>query len=67
MWILSVCCALPSAGDQRTAQTKGGIVKGIRELSIMMASAGMVATLLAVYFEWRARLLSRVRSFRKEE
>ena len=42
-------------------------MKGIRELSIMMASAGMVATLLAVYFEWRARLLSRVRSFRKEE
>jgi len=36
-------------------------MKGIRELAVMMASTGMIAAVLAVSFDWRARLLSGIR------
>ena len=34
---------------------------GIREIALVMASTGMITALLAVYFDWRARLLSQIR------
>ena len=49
------------------AAEKGGVVKAIREFGMLIASMGIVATVMAVYFDWRGRLLSRVRDFRKEE
>ena len=36
-------------------------MKDIKELALMMASTGMIAVLLSVYFDWRARLLGRIR------
>jgi hypothetical protein len=42
-------------------QRKGGIVKGIKDLAVLIALTGMVAALLTVFFDWRARLLSRIR------
>lgn len=36
-------------------------MSSMMELAIMMASSGMIAVLFAVYFNWRARLLSRIR------
>ena len=36
-------------------------MKGLKELTVVMASTGMVAALLTVFFDWRARLLSRIR------
>ncbi len=36
-------------------------MKDIKELALMMASTGMIAVLLSVYFDWRARLRSRIR------
>ena len=42
-------------------------MKAIRELSMLIASMGIVAAVMAAYFDWRGRLLSRVRDFRKEE
>ena len=42
-------------------RAEGGQMKGIKELALMMASTGMIAVLLGVYFDWRARLLGRIR------
>ena len=42
-------------------------MKGIRDLAVAIASTGIVAGLLTVFFDWRARLFSQIRSFSKEE
>jgi hypothetical protein len=42
-------------------------MKGIRELVLVMASTGMVAALLTMFFDWRARLLKTIRVIHKEE
>ena len=36
-------------------------MKGIKEVALVIASTGMVAALLTVFFDWRARLLSQIR------
>ena len=46
---------------------KGGIVKAIREFAMLIASMWMIAVAMAVFFDWRAKLLSRINDFRKEE
>lgn len=43
------------------SSAEGGQMKDIKELALMMASTGMIAVLLSVYFDWRARLRSRIR------
>lgn len=46
---------------RRTTRVEGGIVNGIRDLSIVIASTGIVAAVLTLFFDWRARLLSQIR------
>ena len=36
-------------------------MKAIKEIFAVIASTGMVAVLLTVFFDWRARLLSQIR------
>ena len=36
-------------------------MKGIKEVVVLVASTGVVATLLTVFFDWRARLRSQMR------
>lgn len=36
-------------------------MKGIKEVFALIVSTGMAAVLLTVFFDWRARLLSRMR------
>lgn len=36
-------------------------MKGIKELVMVIGSAGMAGALLTVFFDWRARLLSQIR------
>lgn len=40
---------------------EGGIVKGIKEVVLVIASTGMFAALLTMFFDWRARLLDHIR------
>lgn len=37
-------------------------MKGIKETFAVIASTGMAAVLLTVFFDWRARLLSQIRA-----
>ena len=42
-------------------------MKAIKELFAVIASTGMAAALLTVFFDWRARLLSQVRAEHREQ
>jgi hypothetical protein len=49
----------------RRPERKGGIVtEGLRVLGVVMLPAAAVAGLLVMFFDWRARLLSRIRGDR---
>lgn len=41
-------------------------MQGMKEVAIVMASTGMVAVLLTVFFDWRRKLLNQIRGFHKE-
>lgn len=42
-------------------------MNGITALGMAIGSGGIVTTLLVMYFNWRARLFSRIRGIDKEE
>jgi len=46
-----------SAGSRRTAQAEGEIMKGIKDVGVLIVSTGIAAALLTAFFDWRARLL----------
>jgi hypothetical protein len=43
------------------------LTEGVRMFGLVMLPTAIVAGLLVVYFEWRAKLLNRIRDHRKDE
>ena len=41
-------------------------MNGIKAFGMLIGSGGIATTLLVLYFNWRARLLSRIRGIGKE-
>jgi hypothetical protein len=50
-----------SAHSRGAEKEGGGNMKEIKEVFAVIASTGMVAVLLTVFFDWRARLRSQIR------
>ena len=54
------------SAHSRRAEQVGENMKGIKAVFAVIASTGMAAVLLTVFFDWRARLLSQIRGERHE-
>jgi hypothetical protein len=61
-WSSSGHFATSSVDSQRAVQEGGNDVKGIKDVFALIASTGMVAALLTLFFNWRSRLLSQIRA-----